>query len=42
MAPGLSQTNAGIGLIVITSVHLFGFNFALEPYVYLVAGMILA
>ncbi|KAK0637355.1 hypothetical protein B0T17DRAFT_613955 [Bombardia bombarda] len=27
----------GIGLIVVTSVFLFGFNFGLEPYVYLVA-----
>ncbi|KAK4041877.1 sugar porter family MFS transporter [Parachaetomium inaequale] len=37
-APGLSPHNAGIGLVVITSVYLFGFNFGLEPYVYLVAG----
>ena len=37
-APGLSVHNAGIGLIVTTSVYLFGFNFGLEPYVYLVAG----
>jgi MFS transporter, SP family, sugar:H+ symporter len=29
--PGLSTHNAGIGLIVTTSVYLFGFNFGLEP-----------
>lgn len=37
-APGLSQHLSGIGLVVVTSVYLFGFNFGLEPYVYLVAG----
>ncbi|KAK1751470.1 general substrate transporter [Echria macrotheca] len=30
--------NAGIGLITVVSIYLFGFNFGLEPYVYLVAG----
>jgi hypothetical protein len=30
-ATGLSVHNAGVGLIVVTSIYLFGFNFGLEP-----------
>ncbi|KAK3367746.1 general substrate transporter [Podospora didyma] len=37
-APSLTHDQAGIGLVVVTSIYLFGFNFGLEPYVYLVAG----
>lgn len=33
-ATGLSTHSAGIGLVVITSVYLFGFNFGLEPCEY--------
>jgi len=36
--PGISEDGAGIALVVIVSVYVFGFNFGLEPYVYLVAG----
>ncbi|KAK3323142.1 general substrate transporter [Cercophora scortea] len=36
--PGISHHGSGIGLIVVVSMYLFGFNFGLEPYVYLVAG----
>lgn len=34
----MSVKNSGVGLIIITSVYLWAFNFGLEPYVYLVAG----
>ncbi|PGG97440.1 hypothetical protein AJ79_09201 [Helicocarpus griseus UAMH5409] len=36
--PGVNTHGAGIGLVVIVSIYVFGFNFGLEPYVYLVAG----
>ena len=36
--PGLDKSQSGVGLIVVVSIYLFGFNFGLEPYVYLVAG----
>lgn len=37
-APGVNPHGAGIALIVLVSIYVFGFNFGLEPYVYLVAG----
>ncbi|CBF79152.1 hypothetical protein AN7067.2 [Aspergillus nidulans FGSC A4] len=37
-APNVSADGAGIALVVIVSIYVFGFNFGLEPYVYLVAG----
>jgi SP family sugar:H+ symporter-like MFS transporter len=39
-APNVSTSGAGIALVVLVSVYVFGFNFGLEPYVYLVAGEI--
>ncbi|KAL2861196.1 general substrate transporter [Aspergillus lucknowensis] len=37
-APGVSPNGAGIALVVLVSIYVFGFNFGLESYVYLVAG----
>ncbi|RFU27193.1 hypothetical protein B7463_g9149, partial [Scytalidium lignicola] len=37
-ASGIPKNNAGIALVAIVSIYVFGFNFGLEPYVYLVAG----
>lgn len=36
--PGIPHEGAGTSIIVLVSVYIFGFNFGLEPYVYLVAG----
>ncbi|KIX96377.1 uncharacterized protein Z520_07643 [Fonsecaea multimorphosa CBS 102226] len=36
--PGVSQTGSGIALVILVSIYVFGFNFGLEPYVYLIAG----
>ncbi|KAL1881567.1 hypothetical protein Plec18167_003164 [Paecilomyces lecythidis] len=35
---GVPKDGAGIALVVTVSIFVFGFNFGLEPYVYLVAG----
>ncbi|EER29321.1 hypothetical protein D8B26_008044 [Coccidioides posadasii str. Silveira] len=37
-SPSVSKDGAGIALVIIVSIYVFGFNFGLEPYVYLVAG----
>lgn len=37
-APNVDKAGAGTALIIVVSVYVFGFNFGLEPYVYLVAG----
>ncbi|KAI9367628.1 general substrate transporter [Aspergillus egyptiacus] len=39
-APDVPEGGAGIALVILVSVYVFGFNFGLEPYVYLVAGEI--
>ncbi|KAF9886737.1 hypothetical protein FE257_011114 [Aspergillus nanangensis] len=36
--PGVSHDGAGVAIIILVSIYIFGFNFGLEPYVYLVAG----
>ncbi|KAJ5827168.1 sugar porter (SP) family MFS transporter [Penicillium robsamsonii] len=39
-APNVDKASKDIALIVTVSVYIFGFNFGVEPYVYLVAGEI--